>query len=103
MNNYEAIMKMSKEQLADFLDSVYITGLNNGIFSANTDNETLNNEILDSNPFDLNWLNDIAEQGVLNQDDIPQDDKILLDALVQSIFRCADIDENLLNNNDTTD
>ena len=32
MDNYEAIMKMDREHLAAFLDDVYVTGLNNGIY-----------------------------------------------------------------------
>ena len=33
MDNYQAIMKMSKQQLKDFLDGVYCTGLNDGMFA----------------------------------------------------------------------
>ena len=34
MDNYTAIMKMSKNQLEAFLDDVYCTGLNNGMYAS---------------------------------------------------------------------
>ena len=47
MDNYEAIMKMDREHLAAFLDDVYVTGLNNGMYAATRESDEEQNNVLD--------------------------------------------------------
>ena len=89
MDNFEAIKKMSREQLEAFLDNVYCTGLNNGMYaSRQPEGEAV--DILDKCPFDAAWLSDDAEPATLC--DKTEDDEYLLDALTKSIIRSAGID-----------
>lgn len=48
MDNYTAIIKMSLDHLAVFLDEVYCTGLNNGMWVARQSEQ--DDPILDVNP-----------------------------------------------------
>lgn len=89
MINYEAIMKMTVAQLEAFLDEVYCTGLNTGLYAARFDNEEFY-EILDENPFSFKWLLDEAEPAVLETD--LSDNKEMLDALKKALLRNAGID-----------
>ena len=90
MDNYEAILKMSREQLEVFLDNVYCTGLNNGMYFSRQPEDQAN-ELLDENPFDITWLKKDAECAILctKCDD---GDEYLLEALVESVVRNAGID-----------
>ncbi len=63
MDNYEAIMKMNREQLEGFLDDVYCAGLNAGMYAAFHEDES--EEILGENPFDKEWLSEDAEPATL--------------------------------------
>lgn len=92
MNNYEAIMKMSPEQIEAFLDSVYCAGLNNGMYFVRQP-EGQADEILDENPFDMKWLKDDAEPATmcLKCDD---GDEYLLEAYAEAVLRNAGIDTN---------
>ena len=90
MDNYEAILKMSREQLEVFLDNVYCTGLNNGMyFSRQPEGQA--NELLDENPFDITWLKKDAECATLCTE-CDDGDEYLLEALVESVVRNAGID-----------
>ena len=86
MTNYEAIQSMSPEQMEDILDQIYLAGLNNGMYAAHQDD----NSILDTNPFDLRWLKKSAEKAIRFETDEEGDDYMLC-ALCEAIFRNAGI------------
>ncbi len=89
ISNYEAILKMSGEELAVFLDYVYLTGLNIGINCKNTaDRDCLYDEC----PYNEEWLNQEAEDAVkfvFSEDG----DSYLPDAFVKAVLRTAGISE----------
>lgn len=89
MDNYAAIMKMNREQMEEFLDGVYCAGLNNGMYAAQQ--EDGDDEILDINPFDMEWLGRDAEPATLCIE-CEDGDRYVLDALVQAVLRNAGID-----------
>lgn len=91
MDNYEAVMKMSREQLKDFLDGVYCTGLNDGMFATLLPEDKVD-EILANNPYGEEWLSSPAEKAVL-QDNPEDEEKCILDALAAAVLRNAGIDE----------
>ena len=86
MSNYEAIQSMSPEQMEDILDQIYLAGLNNGMYAAHQDD----NSILDTNPFDLHWLSEPAEKATRFETDEEGDDYMLC-ALCEAISRNAGI------------
>lgn len=92
MDNYDAIQRMTREQMEAFLDSVYLTGINDGMHAASL--ETGSEEqyaILDQNPYDLAWLAADAEDAtrlVFAEDG----DLYLPDAFCKSALRNAGID-----------
>jgi len=88
MNNYEAIIKMTKEQLSAFLDDVYCAGLNNGQYAARQPGG--DDKILDDNPFDTKWLEAEAEPATIGME-CEDGDAYMLDALTASILRNAEI------------
>ena len=90
MTNYEGILKMSQKQLERFLDGVYCTGLNNGMYALRLSEEEASS-LLDKNPFNEEWLNDPAEKAVL-QKSTKKEDEYLLDALATAIFHNAGIE-----------
>lgn len=90
MDNYEAIRKMSREQLEAFLDDVYCAGLNNGMYAARQP-EGAADDILDKNPFDAAWLSGDAEPATLCEK-AEDGDAYLLDALTEAVIRNAGID-----------
>lgn len=92
MQNYEEIMKMSVTQLEAFLDEVYCAGLNTGLYAARLE-DLESSDILDDNPFSIQWLTDEAEPAVLptNPDD---DERECLNAYVKAVLRNADIPYN---------
>ena len=98
MNNYDAIMKMNREQLEAFLDCVYCTGLNNGMFYQRQPEGTAE-EILDENPFDMKGLEEEAEPATLCEAR-DEDDEDMLEAYAQSILLNAGIN---LDNEQTTE
>ena len=83
MQNYEAIMKMSVSQLEAFLEEVYCAGLNTGLYAARLENLE-SSDILDDNPFSVQWLTSEAEPAVLptNTDDDERE------CLKSSIAKC---------------
>lgn len=89
MQNYEAIMEMSIPQLEAFLDEVYCTGLNTGLYAARLE-DLESSDILDENPFSAGWLTAEAEPAVLATNTY-DDDRICLNAYVKAILRNADI------------
>lgn len=91
MDNYEAIIKMSKQQLESFLDGVYCTGLNDGMFATRLPEDEAD-EILAKNPYGEEWLSGPAEKAVL-QDNPKDEEKYMLDSLVAAVLRNAGIDE----------
>lgn len=95
MNNYEAIMKMSKEQLEIFLDNVYLTGLNTGMYTS-TLNEDEKLDELENNPYSIDWLNEDAEKATRLVTDDEDNDYFLPNALTRAILRCAGIDIGIL-------
>ncbi len=90
MDNYEAIRKMSREQLEAFLDDVYCAGLNNGMYAARQTKDAAV-EILDKNPFDAAWLSGDAEPATLCEK-AEDGGAYLLDALTEAVIRNAGID-----------
>lgn len=102
MDNYEAIMKMSKQQLEDFLDGVYCTGLNNGMYATRLPEDEAD-EILSENPYGEEWISSPAEEAVL-QDNPKDEEKYMLDALAAAVLRNAGIDEqgNIVNESGNT-
>ena len=91
MDNYEAIMKMNKQQLENFLDGVYCTGLNDGMYATRLPEDEAD-EILAKNPYGAEWLSDSAEKAVL-QDNPEDEEKYMLDSLAVAVLRNAGIDE----------
>ena len=95
MSNFEAILKMSKAELEAFLDQVYLTGLNAGMYAAKlSDEQEEKQTILNDNPFNALWLDKSAEEAtkvIFTEDG----DENLLDALTQAIFRNAGMDHEI--------
>ena len=89
MDNYQAIMKMSREELRNFLYDVYTTGLNTGMYASGLSEAEQFIE-LDKTPFNLKWLESDAESAFTQKSD-NEDDKILLNALVESVFKVSGI------------
>ena len=93
---------MSKQQLEDFLDGVYCTGLNDGMFATRLPEDEAD-EILAKNPYGEKWLSSPAEKAVL-QDNPKDDEKYMLDSLAAAVLRNAGIDEkgNIINESGNT-
>ena len=91
MDNYEAIMKMSREQLENFLDGVYCTGLNDGMFTTRLPEDEAD-KISAKNPYGEEWLSAPAEKAVL-QNNPKDEEKYMLDSLAASVLRNAGIDD----------
>lgn len=92
MDNYEAIMKMSRKQLADFLDDVYVTGLNTGMYAATREKEEERDAVLDEFPYDEKWLASDAEAATLCKEAEDGDDYVL-EASAKAALRLAGIEE----------
>lgn len=86
MTNYEAIIRMTPERMEQFLDQVYLTGLNNGMYAARHEDD----EILDLNPCDDCWLAALAEEATEFGSD-EEGDAYMLSALVEAFFKNAGI------------
>lgn len=91
MDNFDAIKRMDKVQLEAFLDQVYLTGLNTGMYAAALPSDSDEQaDILDRNPFSEAWLSSEAEQATLGT--IAEDgDEYILDALATAVLRSAGI------------
>lgn len=81
MNNHEAIIAMSSERMEQFLDQVYLAGLNTGMYAATHDDDS----VLDHNPFDSTWLASQAEEATAVGFD-ESGDEYMLNALVKAIL-----------------
>ena len=92
MDNYEAIMKMNREHLAAFLDDVYVTGLNNGMYAATRESEEEQDAVLDEFPYGEDWLAEEAEPATLYKKADDGDDYIL-NASAKATLRLAGIEE----------
>ncbi|GGL63851.1 hypothetical protein [Sporolactobacillus putidus] len=92
MDNYDAIKRMSREQMEAFLDNVYLTGLNTGTYAASLEEDSKEQQTaLDDNPYGGGWLAAEAEDAtrlVFSEDG----DAYLPNALCKAIFRTAGID-----------
>lgn len=84
MNNHEAIIKMTPSQMEQFLDQVYLAGLNTGMYAATHNDDS----VLDANPFDETWLGAPAEDATAIGFD-ETGDEYMLTALVEAILRTA--------------
>ncbi len=91
MNNYEAIKEMGFEELEIFLDHVYLTGLNNGMYASRLEGDAMD-AILGENPYSSQWMLSEAEEATRYT--FAEDGDLLLpDALVQAILRCTGMSE----------
>lgn len=93
ITNYEAIRRMSVEELAFFLDNVYLTGLNNGMYAERLQSEEEKFEILDEFPYDENWLTAPAEYATLQPFGETGDDDELTEVFVKSVTRNLNIED----------
>ena len=84
VNNHEAIIKMTPSQMEQFLDQVYLAGLNTGMYAATHNDDS----VLDANPFDETWLGAPAEDATAIGFD-ETGDEYMLTALVEAILRTA--------------
>lgn len=91
MDNYEAIKAMDKARLEAFLDQVYLTGVNIGMYAATLPKDGEEREMcLGENPFSEIWLSGEAEQATLGTV-AEEGDEYILDALAAAVFRSAGI------------
>lgn len=95
MDNYEAIMKMDREHLEAFLDDVYVTGLNNGMYAATRESEEEQDAVLDEFPYGSKWLSSEAEAATLHKCADDGDDYIL-EASAKATLRLAGIEKESL-------
>lgn len=90
MKNYEAILAMDTDKLGVFLNHVYLTGVNNGVFAMSHEDKDLTT--LTENPYGLVWLKSEADEATtIVYDD--SDELYLPDELVKSILRNAQGDD----------
>lgn len=90
MTNFEAILQMDATKLETFLDHVYLTGLNTGMYAATLE-EAEQEAVLDSNAYDMKWLLSEAEDAtrlVFAEDG----DTYMPNALTFAVLRSAGID-----------
>lgn len=91
MENYDAIKRMSKAELEAFLDQIYLTGLNTGMYAATLPNDSEEQALLlDENPFSDKWLSGEAEKAML-EITAEDGDNYILDALAVAVFRSAGV------------
>lgn len=86
MTNSKAIIQMTPDRMEQFLDQVYLAGLNTGMYAATQENDA----VLDRNPFDDRWLADSAEEAT-EFGFAEGGDEYLLSALVAAVLRNAGI------------
>lgn len=91
MDNFDAIKRMNKTQLETFLDQVYLTGVNSGMYAATLSNDSDEQAmLLDENPFSEKWLSSEAEQATMGA--MAEDgDEYILDSLATAVLRGAGI------------
>ena len=86
MTNYEAIIKMTPEQMEWFLDQVYVAGLNDGMYAARQEDGGFISEA----HFDMAWLNEEAESALVNCNSRKEDWEIP-EEVARAILRNAGI------------
>lgn len=91
MTNYEAILRMTPEQLAAFLDDVMLTGIQTGLYAAGLRGDA-QGAVLGETPFDGAWLSRDAEGATRTEVDL-NGDLMLSAALARATFRLAGIEE----------
>lgn len=89
MTNYEALKNLNLENMEFILDSIYLAGLNNGLYVARLEDEE-KCDVLENNPFDLEWLQSEAEDAI-RYVDAEDRDSYVLDPLAAAILRNAGI------------
>lgn len=91
MDNFEAIKQMDRASMEAFLDQVYLTGLNTGMYAATLPNDSEDQlALLDKNPFDEAWLVSEAEPALLDTYADGEDEHVL-NALAAAVLRSAGI------------
>ena len=91
MNDFDAIRQLDVEKMENFLDQVFLAGLNTGMYAATlNDTPKVRAELLDRDSFDLAWLSVKAEKATLGEP-AKDGDGYLLDALATAILRSAGI------------
>lgn len=94
MTNYEALKNLNLENMEFILDSIYLAGLNNGLYAARLEDEEEKCDVLENNPFDLEWLQSEAEDATRCAA-AEDGDPYVLEALAAAILRNAGVaDEN---------
>ncbi len=96
MTNFEAILQMDAKKLETFLDHVYLTGLNTGMYAATLEGEE-QDAVLDSNAYDMKWLLSESEDAtrlVFAEDG----DTYMPQALTMAVLRSAGIDPEVAEN-----
>lgn len=91
MTNHEAILAMDIDKLGVFLNHIYLTGVNNGVFAMSHEEEDLAK--LTENPYGSEWLKSEADDATTIVYD-ESGELYLPDELVQSILRNAQGDDN---------
>lgn len=91
MDNFDAIKQMDRASMEAFLDQVYLTGLNTGMYAAGLPNDSEEQfTLLDENPFDKTWLGSEAEPALLSTC-ADEEDEHVLNALAAAVLRSAGI------------
>lgn len=90
MTNFEAILQMDATKLETFLDHVYLTGLNTGMYAATLE-EAEQEAVLDSNFYDMKWLLSEAEDAT-RLVFAEEGDTYMPQALTMAVLRSAGID-----------
>ena len=78
ISNYEAIVRMNIDEMKCCLDDIYVAGLNEGMYAANQDEETML-EIIGDFPFNKMWLEEKAESAVFHRFDSDEEDLKIVD------------------------
>ena len=78
---------MSISQMEVFLDEIYCAGLNTGMYASRVKDA----DVLEENPFSVEWLTDKAEYAVLPTNTI-DDERECLNAFVKAALRNAEIE-----------
>jgi len=91
-NNFNAIINMTFKEMLVFLDLVYLTGFNNGMYAGLYSDELSEDEarvLLDKRPYDNSWLRTLAEDATLRVFD-DNGNAYVTDAFVESVSRLSD-------------
>jgi len=92
MTNYDAIKNLTSEKLEQFLDQVFLTGLNIGHYLS------VDPEIYDGNPFDKSWLHAVVKESpalVANE----TGESLIIEPLANIILRIVAFDADAMPEN----